>query len=503
MKSFLAATCVWTLLIRAKTEARVNSGHHVQNVLDSLERAEFSKKTISTDPDPTEFMYNDAVVDHYAASLGSTPKKWSQRFYYDDTFIKADNSPVFLYIGGEGAQGPMSDRMFMYELASEVGALVVTLEHRYYGKSFPVDNMSVENLKFLTSEQAQADLARMIDFVAALPVGEVELKAQPALVNKFDLSASRWVAFGGSYPGNMATWLKLKYPSKVVGTVGSSAPVKADYNYFKYAQVTGYAMSYPPIGGSQQCYDIIEAAMTSVHDAVTNNPDSLPPSLSPCAPVKGAEDMYAYESEIFGWFQGTVQYNMQGPSIATVASLCSALTSASSTPIEALASMADDYFGGSCVPSSWSDLIDELRVEEFDGSSAMRQWIYQSCNEFGYFQTTEGSDHPFVPLKGVTLDAAGKKMCEAAYSLDAYAGPRKGGGGDETYASDEHYGARDIQGTNITMPNGSCDPWHSLGVISEEGKFYDEDQNTAEGIVPGESHSVSARLLENESASNY
>ena len=90
----------------------------------------------------------------------------------------------------------------------------------YYGKSQPVPNMSLDNLRFLTSEQAQADLARFIDFISSLPTSEVSKKqVTPALDNKFDFSESEWVSFGGSYPGNMATWLKLKYPSKVRGFI--------------------------------------------------------------------------------------------------------------------------------------------------------------------------------------------------------------------------------------------------------------------------------------------
>jgi pimeloyl-ACP methyl ester carboxylesterase len=49
--------------------------------------------------------------------------------------------------------------------------------------------------------------------------------------------ASAWVAFGGSYPGSLATWLKLKYPSLLRGAVGSSAPVFAEYDYVQYAEV--------------------------------------------------------------------------------------------------------------------------------------------------------------------------------------------------------------------------------------------------------------------------
>lgn len=41
----------------------------------------------------------------------------------------------------------------MYTLAQEYGALMLALEHRFYGASFPTPDMSIENLAFLSSEQ--------------------------------------------------------------------------------------------------------------------------------------------------------------------------------------------------------------------------------------------------------------------------------------------------------------------------------------------------------------
>lgn len=43
------------------------------------------------------------------------------------------------------------------------GALLISLEHRYYGASQPFDDWSTENFEFLTSEQALADIANFID----------------------------------------------------------------------------------------------------------------------------------------------------------------------------------------------------------------------------------------------------------------------------------------------------------------------------------------------------
>lgn len=44
-------------------------------------------------------------------------------------------------------------------LAEKFGAAVVSLEHRYYGKSSPFKSHSTENLRYLSSKQALFDLA--------------------------------------------------------------------------------------------------------------------------------------------------------------------------------------------------------------------------------------------------------------------------------------------------------------------------------------------------------
>jgi serine protease 16 len=387
----------------------------------------------------------------------------------------------------------VTDKLFMWQMAEEQGALMIALEHRFYGQSYPTKDMSNGNLVYLTSSQALADLARFIEYVSNLSDAsspEELNKATPPLRVKASVASSKWVSFGGSYPGNLATWLKLKYPASIVGTVGSSAPVKGDYNYYKYAQVVGSALAYPLIGGSDECYAVVEKASSDLHDLITSTnvygvSPSVPDSLKPCSPMTSEKDLYAYESTIFGNFQGTVQYNLQS-SAATVADLCAELTQEThETPLIAMASMVDKYFNtatetdATCIFSSWDEMIAELQNDQFDGQSAMRQWIYQSCNEFGYFQTTEGEDHPFTSLTGCNLENAGKLMCEESYGIKNYKGPLKAGNSGDSYAADERYGARSVQGLNITMPNGNMDPWHSLGVINATGTYYSSDQETS------------------------
>ena len=49
-----------------------------------------------------------------------------------------------------------------------------------------------------------------------------------------------WIAFGGSYPGSMAAWLRLKFPHLISGSVSSSGPLEAKVmNSYFNAQTSG------------------------------------------------------------------------------------------------------------------------------------------------------------------------------------------------------------------------------------------------------------------------
>ena len=78
-------------------------------------------------------------------------------------------------------------------------------------------------------------------------------------------------------------------------------------------------------------------------------------------------------------------------------------------------------------------------------------------------------------------------MCAAAFAIDAasYEGPRANALGP---VANTAYGARAVQGANVTMPNGNMDPWHALGVVNASDPFFEApraDPQAAQRVAPG------------------
>ncbi|KAJ2950872.1 hypothetical protein O0L34_g5232 [Tuta absoluta] len=124
-------------------------------------------------------------LDHFHDQETRT---WNMRYFEHLEYFQ-QNGPIFIFIGGEGSvYGEMFRGSLLDEFAKETHGAIFTSEHRYYGLSMPLDKSVTENLKYLSSEQALADIAHLIK----------SIKSQP----RFE--RSKVVAVGGSYAGNLA-----------------------------------------------------------------------------------------------------------------------------------------------------------------------------------------------------------------------------------------------------------------------------------------------------------
>ncbi|TYZ58693.1 hypothetical protein PybrP1_001952 [[Pythium] brassicae (nom. inval.)] len=395
-----------------------------------------------------ECYFEHAILDHFAPL--SERKYWKQRYFVNEEFWAGRDYPVFVSIGGEGPVGPraLTNRTFINAMAKKHRALLVAVEHRYYGKSYPTEDMSLPNLRYLSSEQALADLARMHAFLSG----------------KYGLSeSSKWIGFGGSYPGNLAAWLKLKYPALFAGTIASSAPVLAKTNFFEYMEVVGDGLRY--FGGGE-CYHAVEKAIVELRkllDGGAEGRKKIDELFFPCYPMANEYDDSVFESSVMSAFQGIAQYNALSPGTLTLSDVCAHFTNStsSSSSLELLSSFLNTTLetGATCLDSKFEGeknaTVDVLRESKFDGASSSRQWFYQTCNEFGYFQTSTSARSPFHALKSVTEHNVGAEICKRVFNINE---------APDVEGANIDYGALQITVENVTFPSGTIDPWHALAV---------------------------------------
>nr|POF19211.1 lysosomal pro-x carboxypeptidase [Quercus suber] len=138
--------------------------------------------------------YFTQILDHFNFNPKSY-QTFQQRYLINDTFWGGahSNAPIFVYTGNEGdVEWFAQNTGFMFEKAPHFKALLVFIEHRFYGKSIPfgghkdVAYSNTSTLGYLSSTQALADYATVI----------TDLKK--------NLSATDCpvVVFGGSYGGS-------------------------------------------------------------------------------------------------------------------------------------------------------------------------------------------------------------------------------------------------------------------------------------------------------------
>jgi pimeloyl-ACP methyl ester carboxylesterase len=393
-------------------------------------------------------------LDHFRPSDTRT---WQQRYFINATFHKP-GGPVFLMIGGEGKADPIwmvAGQWISY--AQQYGALCLMLEHRYYGLSHPTPDMSDDNLVYLSSEQALADLAYFRVYMA----------------DKLGLSQNKWIAFGGSYPGSLAAWFRMKYPHLVDGSVASSAPVFAKLNFYEYLEVVRTALE----GFVTGCNAAISSATATVEKLLTTDVgrQELKSKFRLCDDIDASDkdDIANLFSNLAGNFENVVQYNRDNRAFEgakgvniTIDTICGIMVDSShGSELDRYAAVNDlilRTYEQKCQDFKYKKMITDLSQTSWDSSASEggRQWMYQTCVEFGYYQTSDYDKQPFghhFPLNFMVQQC--KDIFGAAFTQDLTQA-----GINWTNAN---YGGLGLHVDCIVFPNGSTDPWHALGITSD------------------------------------
>ena len=382
-------------------------------------------KDVSDFADTTIEEYFPQLIDHNNYYSGA----FSQRFFVDERYSLSNDSPVFFYICGEAACTKRNLSGSIRSLARKYHAKLVALEHRYYGMSVPGKNLSTENLKHLKTEFALKDLKRF----------------QEELVLSRNWTG-KWIAFGGSYPGSLSAYYRLKYPEMVIGALASSAPVMAVEHFDMYDAHVANMAGPECLAKMQQSVKIAEAALI--------DPSKLA-QIKQMFSAEAISDDKDFMYLIADIGAAAVQYGMRDQ-------FCNDLTSAQ-TPLEGYAKFAQYLYsawGVNALSFNPQGALDE-NPATYENDIGIRSWYYQSCTEYGFWQNAYLDPTKSARSSLINLDYH-KNVCKRLFNVEYNLDTQK--------INHEYYlPLLNPDTKNILFTNGSVDPWSFLSISEKLG----------------------------------
>ncbi|KAM8707884.1 hypothetical protein ACLKA7_014933 [Drosophila subpalustris] len=444
--SLLLLLTVVSLIAQGESLSGFRRGRQVDGFLGDPSKIATLQRALDV-----EDLWFEQRLDHFQSDETRT---WKQRYFVNDAHYRNDShAPVFLMIGGEAE----ATKKWMHEgawihYAEHFGALCIQLEHRYYGQSHPTSDLSTSNLAYLSSEQALADLASFV----------IAMKAKYNLAD-----TQKWIAFGGSYPGSLAAWAREKYPSLIYGAISSSGPLLAQVDFTQYFEVVKASLaSYKP-----DCVEAVQRSFAQVEILLRHmiGQRNLDEKFKTCTPLKdsieNALDISSFFENLAGNFAGVVQYNKDNSPHAkiTIDEICDVmLNTTMGPPVTRLGAVNDmllEQSKSKCLDYKYDKMIADMKNVSWNSETAkgMRQWTYQTCTEFGFYQTSEKKTDTFGDRFGVDFFI---RQC-----MDVFSDRMNSKYLDQAVSkTNKYYGALKPETTNVLYVHGSIDPWHALGL---------------------------------------
>ncbi|OVA14418.1 Peptidase S28 [Macleaya cordata] len=399
--------------------------------------------------------YFTQILDHFNYHPQSY-QTFQQRYLINTKYWGGaeKNAPIFVYTGNEGdIEWFAQNTGFMFEIAPHFKALLVFLEHRFYGKSIPfggdkeVAYSNSSTLGYLSSTQALADYATLI----------IDLK------KNLTAEDSPVVVFGGSYGGMLAAWFRLKYPHVAIGALASSAPIlhfEGIVSPYSFNNIITQDFK----SESENCYNVIKGSWKLIEDTEQQPGgfDVLKNSFKLCKNDSSVGSIASWLETAYVYTAMTdypTPSNFLNPLPAyPVKQMCKAIDdpSAGKDTFAKLYGAANIYYNYSGSATCF-DLNDDSDPHGLSG------WSWQACTEM--ILPTEGNDEKsiFPPSQWNYSDRA--TYCKSAFDIV----PRP------NWATTE-FGGQEIKrvlkrfGSNIIFFNGLRDPWSGGGVLKSISK---------------------------------
>ncbi|KAL1345520.1 hypothetical protein HN51_019248 [Arachis hypogaea] len=399
--------------------------------------AEWEKTTADDYSDVKTFYYNQ-TLDHFNYNPQSY-QIFQQRYLINFRYWGGANSnaPIFALLGAEEPIDS-SPRVigFLTDNAASFSALILYIEHRYYGKSMPFGSRkeamkNASTIGYFNSAQALADYAQVIIHVKKT----LHAKNSPVIV------------IGGSYGGMLATWFRLKYPHLAIGALASSAPILY-FDHITPQDAYHSIVSRNFQEASKTCYETIRKSWAEIKRAASqsNGLSILSQKFNTCEPLKQIGGLVYYLELMY---ISAAQYDR--PPDYPVNVICGGIDGASSKSSDILSKI---YAGVVALTKNNTCKV----YGPFHGSETSDGWRWQTCSEM------------VIPIS-----IGNNSLLEPSpFNYESFARDckKKFGVAPRPHWVTTYYGGHDIKlvlknfGSNIIFSNGLRDPYSSGGVLN-------------------------------------
>ncbi|CAI0398034.1 unnamed protein product [Linum tenue] len=298
------------------------------------------------------------------------------------------NAPILVYFGLEGRiEHALENIGFLTENAPHFKALLLYIEHRYYGESVPFG--SWEKAGYLTSAQAMADYAAVI----------LHVKRTHSAGN------SPVIVVGGSYGGMLASWFRLKYPHIALGALASSAPIL----YFDGVKPGGgyYSIVSKDFKeASESCYKTIRKSWVEIERVASkrNGLSILSKKFKTCSRLRRTFDLKDYLDSLYS---EAAQYDE--PPDYPVGIVCSAIDGAPNDDV------LGQIFAGVVAYMGDSSCYD-VASDSAPPAPSASAWSWQMCSELVFPIGHDGGDDTMFPPAPFDLKSF-TKICRSRFGI--------------------------------------------------------------------------------------
>ncbi|KAG5930049.1 hypothetical protein E4U42_003210 [Claviceps africana] len=420
--------------------------------------------------------YNMSVpIDHFHNETKYEPHSdgfFNLRYLVDASHYKEGGPVILLHSGEFQADGRLGylEHGIVSILTKATGGVGAVLEHRYYGTSWPTNDTDTASYRFLTTDQAIADMAYFSKNLRIPGLERYNLKAP----------ATPHILYGGSYAGGVVAIARKLYPDLFWGAISSSGVTGVIDDFWQYNEATRYFAPGDCSPTIQRLVDIIDKQLLSRDQKKEREIKSLfgmqdlwndefaSVLMNGVPSLQSTDWNPARDTTDFGTFCAVISSDAAlFPSTEYLRPRVRSVVEKAGYAHEPMTSRMLNYIayvknyikmGLQDTPCAGNKDLRKCmspRLAEDDPThSAGRSWLYQTCTEWGYFVNGASTPKDRLPMASRAVDVEYASYdCKSSFNITARPNVNiinKHGGFNFSYP-------------RVAFIDGKQDPWRAGG----------------------------------------